>query len=74
MCEEPDLMLFCVVQMADNHGDVRKALSTCEAALNMLVDDAHTAADAAGQHCSARPYQSMHVATRSSSVALLYAT
>ena len=47
-------MLFCTMQMADNHGDVRKALSTCEAALNMLVDDAHSAAAGAGQHRSAR--------------------
>jgi Cdc6-like AAA superfamily ATPase len=54
LCAEPDVMLCCAVQMADNHGDVRKALSTCEAALNMLVDDAHSAAATAGQHCSAR--------------------
>lgn len=54
LCGEHDVMLSCVVQMADNHGDVRKALSTCEAALNMLVDDAHSAAAAAGQHRSTR--------------------
>lgn len=53
---ESDVMLSCAVQMADNHGDVRKALSTCEAALNMLVDDAHSAAAAAGQHRSARAH------------------
>jgi hypothetical protein len=39
-----------MVQMADNHGDVRKALSTCEAALDMLVDEVHSAAAAAGGH------------------------
>lgn len=35
-------------QMADNHGDVRKALSTCEAALDMLADDSVNADETAG--------------------------
>lgn len=45
---EPMALRLCAAKMADNHGDVRKALSTCEAALDMLVDDADTADETAG--------------------------